>query len=966
MEPGVLAPEETLERGHGSCRDFAWLLVQVMRHLGVAARFVSGYSIQTKPDLAPLEGPAGVTVDCTDLHAWAEVFLPGAGWVGMDATSGLFAGEGHIPLASTADPSAAAPVTGSFSFEPRREGDKVAEALSFTMSVERVDERPRPTKPFSESDWRDILALGEEVDAALEAGDVRLTMGGEPTFVSIDDRDGDEWSTAALGPKKRALAEDLVERLADRFAPGGLIHYGQGKWYPGEPLPRWALSCYFRRDGQPVWRRRELVARSEGGHGAAEAKRFLEALAGELGVDAGHVAAAFEDVWYHLWRERRLPVNVDPFDSRLDDATERARLRQVFDQGLASPVGYALPLRPVSSLDGEIRFESGAWLFRDQRLYLLPGDSPLGFRLPLDSLPFTAPEDRDGGDAADPTAAKPPLDPGRIIAQQARARSQAAHAAHAAQAARAAPAAGPTAGAPGGHGDLAAPRQVVRTAICVEPRSGILHVFMPPTTTIEQYLAIVAAVEATAEELSLPVRVEGYHPPADHRLERFSVTPDPGVIEVNIHPARSFAELVDRTTSLYECARQSRLGPEKFLLDGRHVGTGGGNHIVIGGPTPGDSPLLRRPDLLRSLIGYWLNHPSLSYLFSGLFVGPTSQAPRIDEARHDSVRELEIAFAELDRHGPEAVAARPWLADRLLRNLLVDVTGNTHRAELCIDKLWSPDSAAGRQGLLELRAFEMPPDARMSVAQQLLLRALVARFWRSPYQTPPVRWGTALVDRFTLPHFVGADFADVLADLDRAGFHLRPRWYEAQHEFKFPLVGRVAADNVELTLRQAIEPWHVLGEEVAAGGTARFVDSSLERLEVRVRGAVEGRHIVACNGRRVPLHATGTVGELVAGVRYRAWQPPSALHPTIGVHAPLVFDLLDTWAGRATVGCTYHVAHPGGRAYDRLPENALEAEARRQARFFPFGHTPGPQAAPPAELDPDLPLTLDLRRPPPA
>ncbi len=941
MEPGVQTPAETLIKAKGSCRDSAWLLVQVLRHLGLAARFVSGYLIQLTPDVKSLDGPSGTEVDFTDLHAWTEVYLPGAGWVGLDPTSGLFAGEGHIPIACSPEPSSAAPITG-FTDESECE-------FTHTMKIERVWEAPRVTKPYTDEQWADIESLGHRIDAELDAGDVRLTMGGEPTFISIDDPDGAEWNTEALGPTKRMRAADLFHRLREKYAPQGLAHFGQGKWYPGEQLPRWALNCFWRRDGQPLWRNPALIADETRNYGADEklAGRFLRRVAERLDLASEYVFGAFEDAFYYLWRERRLPTNVDPFDSRLDDPLERERLARVFSQGMDTIVGHVLPVTR-NAVSG--RWQSGPWFLRSERCYLIPGDSPVGYRLPLDSQPWVAKSDYPYTNPPDPTQSFPPLRPYAEIRKQSD--TSAPESSETTFSASASFERWPQGKESAGW--------ITRTALSAQARDGVLYVFMPPTGALEDYLELVAAIEATAEELTTPIILEGYEPPRDPRLVKLSVTPDPGVIEVNVQPCANWDELVERTTHLYEAARQSRLTTEKFMLDGRHTGTGGGNHFVLGAATPLDSPFLRRPDLLRSLIGYWHNHPSLSYLFSGLFIGPTSQAPRVDEARNDAVYELELAFRQLPEVGANMP---PWLIDRILRNLLVDATGNTHRAEFCIDKLYSPDSATGRLGLLEMRAFEMPPHARMSLAQQLLLRALIARFWNEPYAPPRlVRWGTELHDRFMLPHFVQQDFNDVIAELNASGYAFDAAWFAPHFEFRFPLHGHFNALGIDIELRHALEPWHVMGEEGAIGGTVRYVDSSVERLQVKATGMAGDRYILACNGRPVPLQNTGQVGEFVAGVRYRAWQPPSCLHPTIGVHAPLVFDLVDTWMQRSLGGCQYHVAHPGGRNFESYPVNAYEAEGRRLARFTELGHTPGRIEIKAEPRNPSFPFTLDLRR----
>jgi len=946
MEPGIQTPDETLTSKSGSCRDSAWLLVQMLRRLGLAARFASGYLIQLKPDVKSLDGPSGTTEDFTDLHAWCEVYLPGAGWVGLDPTSGLFAGEGHIPLACTANPTQAAPISGAV--------EKAEVLFDFDMGVARVVEPPRVTKPYTEEQWAQIEKLGDRVDAVLSSHDVRLTMGGEPTFVSIDDRSGAEWHTAAVGPHKRALADTLIRRLQQRFAPGGFLHYGQGKWYPGESLPRWAFSLYWRADGQPLWRKPERIAPERANYHptAQDAKALTSTIARRLGVADSYVIPAYEDFWHHLGKERALADNVDAHDSKLEDAEERRRLTRVFERGLTREVGYVLPVEARHGSLGRT-WHSEHWKTRTGRLYLMPGDSAIGFRLPLDSLPYVPPQARNYLPPPDPFAPPPPpLEP--------RDRSgQGYYDGRDSETAMAPPDLARDFVSVNGLNENFDPELAVRTALSVEPRDGRLCIFMPPTGSANEYFALLQAAEDAAEELDTAVHIEGYPPPYDPRINLIKVTPDPGVIEVNIHPARNWREQVTITKVLYEEAQASRLSAEKFQLDGRHTGTGGGNHIVMGAMTPPDSPFLRRPDLLKSLIAYWQNHPCLSYLFSGMFIGPTSQAPRMDEARHDALYEMELAFQEVPTKG--AANIPPWLVDRIFRNLLADSTGNTHRTEICIDKLYSPDGPMGRLGLVEFRGFEMPPHAEMSLAQQLLMRALVARFWREPYEQKLVRWGTRLHDRFMLPQFVWNDFADVIADMNDHGFAFELDWFKPHWEFRFPLMGSVQQGGVGLEIRNALEPWHVMGEEGAVGGTVRYVDSSVERLEVKVTGLNEARHVVLVNGRAVPLRQLAPE-TAVGGVRFKAWQPAHGLHPTIPAHAPLLFEIWDAWIKRSLGGCTYHAAHPGGRNFEVFPVNAYEAEGRRLARFEPRGFTGGIFTPKQETPNPDFPYTLDLRR----
>ncbi|MGW9112175.1 transglutaminase family protein [Microbacterium sp. NPDC055683] len=924
MEPGVQAPDVTLDRGIGSCRDSAWLLVSLLRGYGLAARFVSGYLVQLAADEESLDGPSGPASDFTDLHAWAEVYVPGAGWIGLDPTSALFAGEGHIPLSAAPHPTSAAPIEGAT--EP------VEVTFAFRNEVRRVHEDPRTTKPYSEEQWRRIDALGEEVDARLQAGDVRLTMGGEPTFVALDDQVSAEWSTEADGPHKRERANDLAERLRRAYAENGVVHRGQGKWYPGEPLPRWNIALQWRTDDVPLWRDADLFAdpwaAERNPRAEEEAAELARVVADLLRLPATSLHAAFEDPLIALHTRVSRPEGPRPDGDDLD-ADGLAAL----DREAGDPTAWVLPIAMEFG-----RWSSPAWRFRRGRLFLSPGTSAAGLRLPLDSISW-----RDPSSQGEPSYARPE----------------------------------PVSVAPGAPRPvIVEPEGAARTALAFEARDGQVHVFLPPTATLDEYATLLVVLEEAAATVGTRIVLEGYMPPPDARLAQIVVTPDPGVIEVNVHPTASWAAQRDLTFDLYEHARQARLSTEKFDLDGLHTGTGGGNHLTLGGPTPADSPLLRRPDVLASLIAYWQRHPSLSYLFSGRFVGPTSQAPRFDEGRPEAVYEMEIALVELGRQldmaaslGEEPV---PWLADRSFRHLLTDLTGNTHRAEFCIDKLYDPSTSRGRLGLLEMRGFEMPPHPQLALVQALLVRSLIAMFWERPYREPLVRWGMRLHEDFLLPEGVTRDIRQVAADLRAHGIAFDDAWLDPFVEFRFPRIGTrtipTPAGAVDLELRQAIEPWNVLGEEATGRGTARYVDSSVERVEVRVSGFDPRTALVTCQSIPVPLTATDRPGVYTAGIRYVAWQTWSSMHPSIGVQAPLVFEVVDASTGVSLGGATYHVVHPGGRAYEHPPVNANEAEARRGGRFEPFGHSTGRHSI--AELrergaraaSPDLPRTLDLRR----
>ena len=759
--------------------------------------------------------------------------------------------------------------------------------------------------PYTDAQWSRIRDLAHQIDRDLLKNDVRLTLGGEPTFVGIDEPESGQWNLEALGPIKRTRALILIRRLRERTAPGGLLHFGQGKWYPGEPLPRWAYQCISRLDGMPVWENADLIATEDAETNFTErdSLRFLTALARRLQVSESSILPAFEPE-------------------------------------AETSTGYLLPLRRRQPA-GLLAWSSQLWFDRPERLVLFPGDSPIGYRLPAEQIPFVAPDEL--AYETEPAEPKPLVILPGTLARHPERFTQVAD--------------------PDPLPPLASTAEftpeLIRPALCVQTVAGRLHVFLPYTPVVADYLDLIAAVEETCRHLGTPIWLEGYAPPYDPRLRSFGLTPDPGVLEVNLPPTGNWDDLEELNAILHEEAHGNRLIAAKFAYDGSYLPTGGGSHIVLGATSVLESPVLRRPDLLRSMVTFWQRHPSLSYLFAGMYVGPTSQYPRVDEARVDALYELEVAFSQLkDETCP------PWILDGLFRNLLVDVTGNTHRAEFCIDKMYPPEGQGLRIGLLELRAFEMPPHFRMGLVQTLLVRALVSTFWQHAVTDPLIRWETTLHDRYMLPHFIWEDFKDVLSYLRTAGLPFDQAWFQPQFEFRFPRIGTLTADGVEVELRQALEPWNVLAEETNSGRTGRSVDSSLERMQMKVTG-LNPRFVVACNGRRVPLVPTGQPGEAIAGIRYRARRLSASLHPTIPVHTPLVFDLIDTTKNRSVGRCSYFAAPSDGTIHNTRPTSPEEAWARRQQRFQLSDPPTEPVLTPAAEHNPIFPMTLDLRFPAP-
>ena len=861
--PGVSDLEQGLTRGVATSWDLAWLLTLSLRQLGLAARMVGGYRIYLAEDAD--------TQDFVGLHAWSEVYIPGSGWIGLDPTMGLFTSETYIPLAAAPDPKRVLPGVGL-----RSAGAKHTETLQIRRLTPRAD-----SWPYTDTQWSDIQALGYLVEQDLAAQALSVKLGASLSFVSGVHANEPEWNISALGPTKWHAAEGLLDRLQQRLAPGGVPQLGQGQWFAGDQLPRWQLSCYFRADGRPAWKNPQRLGwGKDSDYGLSQARDLAAFVARALGIASVHVLPAHEDALHDLARNGSTGLQREqPSAAELRDPDQRRALADRLSRSERQPTGYVLPLRWDHQAE---RWTSGAWPFRRERLYLLPGGSPLGYRLPLESLALDAETALESQLERDPFA---PLDAWGDYHETMAARLQSARTEDAAF-------------APG----LRTPR----TALSVEARDGKLYVFVPPVSDAGHYLQLVAAVEIAAEALDVAVILEGYEPPEDARLRRFSLEPDAAVLRLQLPAAQSWSEQLSLLHAAYADAAWAGLRPERIMADGRRMPSGGGGPISVSGGSAPDSPFLTHPDTLRGLIAYFQRHPSLSRFFVGHNLGGSSASPRPDEGRDEALYELAIGLSRL----PRGQSAAPWQTDRALRHLLTDPAGDMKRAELRIDQLFSPERASRRLGKVVIHAFETAPEPRMAALQLLLIQALIGRFARHPDSGELVRWGSALSDRFLLPRMLWEDLREVIADLNAAGYPFQLQWFQPLLELRFQALGSLALGELTLQLHTALEPWPVLAEEVTGGGVARFIDTANERVQVWLKGVTPGRHVLVCNGERVPLQHVGDFGEYVAGVRYKVVNPTSTLHPTVWPVNALVFDVLDAWSGRVLGGCTYYPGRP--------------------------------------------------------
>jgi uncharacterized protein (DUF2126 family) len=499
------------------------------------------------------------------------------------------------------------------------------------------------------------------------------------------------------------------------------------------------------------------------------------------------------------------------------------------------------------------------------------------------------------------------------------------------------------------------PEEALRRALTAEVKAGELIVFLPPLPSFEAFCALVRAIEGVVARGNFPpIALEGYAPLDSPDLDQIAFMADPGVIEVNLPPAASWAEFERVNRIIYTAAEQSGLRGFKFQFSGRKVSTGGGAHIILGGPSIVNNPFIRRPSLLASFLRFFQNHPSLSYVFTGLFIGPSSQAPRVDESAFEVPYELEIALRAIEQM---PAPGDPVMIDAILRNLLLDWNGNTHRAEISIDKFYSAVAPNGRLGLVEFRDFEMVPTADMFLATNVLLRVLAASFVEQPYTRPLVEWREALHDRFALPHFLAQDLAEVLEYLRERRFDFPTDTFVPHMEFRFPLITTWESCGAHWELRQALEPWPVMGD----GTASRSVDASTDRLQVLAHASDNSTFHIGVNGLRVPLQPQPE-NIFVAGVRYRLFDNCWGLQPHIRAHSPLRFDVIDTATGKIVYAFDFMNWKPQAGNYDGLPQSEEEANRRVAERVIPRLERCGRKAdLREITLSPNAPFTLDLR-----
>lgn len=936
--PGPVDCESVLRRGTASAWEIAWLAALSLRALGLATRFTSGYKVLLAAD--PTQ------TNFASLHAWTEVFLPGAGWIGLDPAAGVFTTEAYVPLACAPDPLRAIQFSGYREDCDEQINEQVQIRILQSHTPARSDRASMPVI---------LRALGNEVDRTLMESDTELATSMELAFVAAAKGTSAEWTTAAIGADKRRAAEALATGLARRLAPGAAFMESQGEWFAGEGCPRWRLSCLFRDDGKAICESAQLATPNHADanrNTRSEARALAIELLEQLQLGQNWLIPAYEDGLHELASNPGL-LDFAPNPDELNDPFKRQALAERLSSTLGEPVGFVIPLRwdYVQS-----RWSSGQWRFRRGGLFLTPGSSQMGYRLPLNSL-ATAESDRFEPHLERSPFEERPADPGIHGETSAR------------------------------HSDYSPPMPVLdfadaidplpapKTALCVELRNGRLSVFIPPLSHLEHFLALTAAIDRAARKLDVAVTLEGYDPAEDYRLRRIVLEPDCGVLRVKLPPARSLGQQYDLLKACYDEAEKLGLHGQRVLSDGSMAAAGGGVSVTVGSDRPADSPFLHRPELLRKLIAYWQRHPSLSYFFADRSIGPGGFAPRPDEGRDDALYELGIALARI----PSGKSDHPWIADRLLRHLLADPAGNIHRAEINIDQLYPPHRQSERLGRVMLRCFEMPPSADDAALQAAFIKGVLAMLNGSTDSPELVDWGHSLHDRFMLPYLLWQDMSEILRELNNAGFPFPQGWFREILDANLPVVGDVQIGEIGLQLRLAREPWPLLAEEIVSGNIARFVDSAAQRIQVLVTGLPPDRYVLACNGQHVPLQATPTHGEYVAGVRFKAWNPTSTLHPTRFAVAGLQFDLIDRWNGRAVGSCCYFPAPPdvwGTAGYlpravpssaflppaELIPQVFWAAPWSKRGRFSTKSPPGGHVAAPRVSFDSRHPYLLDLIR----